>query len=426
MVLLKAFSLRKQSLLLCILAVSIFPLTCKQANGQEDGNVAVKKLLYGCADFDRKACDTLRSAVGKLGVETLLYDCANSDRKACGTLGEAIELQHLRGRLRFIDEGLLARIAFEAKDRGVRVKAISAMDGSNPALKQLAGSRKSSDEFESSAACIRLAIDEPRIRNRLPGITLYAVYSELSQLYVANAPTDVNGNRATQTLSGESVLFQLYQAEGEDRHGQTFAEANWSSHFPMSLTNATPFVPAEVRGEEMLATLLGNAVFTQDDLAELSSSEVPELSEAAVGKLTDQPALAKIAAEVKDPYVREAAVTKLTDQSILARIALEDKESYVRMSAARRLTDQSLLAKIAVQDKDADVRETAVEKLTDQSLLEKIALEDGNSKVQAAAVQKLTSRSMLERISEACNQGRNYDFCSAAGRRLADIRSNAK
>jgi hypothetical protein len=82
--------------------------------------------------------------------------------------------------------------------------------------------------------------------------------------------------------------------------------------------------------------------------------------------------LAKIE-EIEDASVRAAAVGKVTDEDLLAKIAVEDKDATVRSAAdgtlkslriaraaaVKELSDQASLAKIALEDKDAGVREAA-------------------------------------------------------------------
>ena len=191
------------------------------------------------------------------------------------------------------DQALLAKIAVEAEDPVIRAEAIAELDESNPAMRRLAGNlgALTSDTGESIAR-IRLAIQEPRIRNRLPQIVFTPRVGPRSQAYTGG------------TMEGESVTFVLSQA------GETLVEKNWKTAFP-GATLRLGFLPAGVHAEDLLAELLHRAVFTQDDLAELSSSEIPEVRDAAVWNLTDQALLAKITVEDKVPAVRQAAEQRL-------------------------------------------------------------------------------------------------------------------
>ncbi|MGO9093761.1 MAG: hypothetical protein ACLQGV_00920 [Bryobacteraceae bacterium] len=165
----------------------------------------------------------------------------------------------------------LAEAAKQVQDRSLRLQAIAAMEPSGPNLKPLAGylGAPTSDAMES-AARIKLAIREPRIRNRFPLIVFAPQVSLRSHGYF--------GISKGGTMPGESVAFELSQA------GQTLAQRTWSTVFPQQ-TWGFAFLAAKVDATDLLRELLRNAVFTPDDLAELSSSEIPELRQAAQERL---------------------------------------------------------------------------------------------------------------------------------------------
>jgi hypothetical protein len=266
------------------------------------------------------------------------------------------------------------------------------MDGSNPALTKMAGlGRSLTEDVIQSIARINLAIHERCIRKRFPRIELDVSVSNVSVWYGQRFPYgDVS-------VPGESISVVVSQA------GKTLAKKNYSS-FPDKVFPSAPltlsFVDAkEIHGEELLVELLNNAEFTQQDLAELTLSVIPELRFAAVRKITDQTLLAKIAIEDKTRNVRIAAFKELSDQALLAQIAVDIKEKNIRLVAVGKVTDQMLLRSIAAGDKDSDVREAAISNLTDQSLLTKIAVEDTDEFDRRAAIRKLTDQALLARIT---------------------------
>jgi hypothetical protein len=353
------------------------------------------------------------------------------------------------------DQAFLATIAEKGSDRFVRSKAIAAMDGANPAMKRLAGylGALTSDALESIAR-IKLAIQEPRIRNRLPRIAFASVVSGDDARYQKSA--------GVVYMPGERVSFVLSRA------GETLAENHWSTDFPKQ-TPELAFTAASVHGEDLLARLLHGAVFRQDDLSELSSSEIPELRQAAVRNLTDEALLAKIAVEDENSVVRHtavkmlpaghhlsraslatereverytdqvllaeiaktaepmavrrAAVRRLNNRALLAKIATGDEEQLVRLVAIEKLNDQTLLARIAVGDRDLGVRRDAVEKLNDQALLAEIAVEDKDLIVRCFAVERLTRRALLAKIAV---EDEEPSVRRAAQQRLAWLRQYAK
>jgi hypothetical protein len=169
------------------------------------------------------------------------------------------------------EQAALTKAAKEIQDRSLRLQAIAARDPSDPNLNYLAGNlgAPTSDPMQS-AARIKLAIREPRIRNRFPLIVFTPQVALRSHGYF--------GISKGGTMPGESVAFELRQA------GQTLAQKTWSTVFPQQ-TWEFVFLAAHVDATDLLRELLRKAVFTPDDLAELSSSEIPELRQAAQERL---------------------------------------------------------------------------------------------------------------------------------------------
>jgi hypothetical protein len=237
---------------------------------------AIRKLtdqsLFAKIAVGDKNPDVRSQAVEKLTDQALLAKIAVEDKDR-SVRSEASD--------KLADQALLAKIAAVDKDQRVRSRAIAAMDDANPALKRLARLGEGvTFDAERSLARIKLAIQEPRIRYRFPGISSKAEVSDRYSSY--------GGGRMVE-VAGESVSVVLRQA------GETLASHKWSTDFPMEVTtwhgdgggHSTSFLPAKVRGEEVLAELLHRDVFTQDDLAELSSSEIPELRSAARSRLAE-------------------------------------------------------------------------------------------------------------------------------------------
>ena len=139
------------------------------------------------------------AAVGKLTYQALLAKIAAIGKLTDQALLAKIALDDedpvVRGAAagKLTDQAVLAKIAVESEDPVIRTKAIAAMDGSNPALRRLAGlgglslsGRACSGDScitGTSIAHIKLAIQEPRIRSRLPGIVFAASVSAESRSY---------------------------------------------------------------------------------------------------------------------------------------------------------------------------------------------------------------------------------------------------
>ncbi len=304
------------------------------------GRTAVWKLtdqwMLARIAIDGRDAQVRGEAAKKLTDQALLAKIAveSNDETARGT---AIE--------KLTDQSLLTKIADQEKSRDIRAKAIAAMDESNPALKRSAGDLNAltADAVESTAR-IKLAIHESHITNRFPKLLFRVKFGPYEQRYFS-----VNGSGIERTMSGEVVSFTLSQAT-VTLFSPPLANKQWGTHFPAEAKELT-FLAAQVHGEDLLAELLHNAEFTQDDLTELSLSDIPELRQAAVKNLTDQEVLAKVAIEDKIRDVRLAAVVNLTDQKSLAKVAIEAGDSDIRQSASGKVTDQALRAKIALNDK---------------------------------------------------------------------------
>jgi hypothetical protein len=120
--------------------------------------------------------------------------------------------------------------------------------------------------------------------------------------------------------------------------------------------------------------------------------------ESAVGQLTDQALLEKIAAGNDDLDARLLAVKRLTGQAALAQIAVSSKFPAVCDAAIRRVTDQTLLANIAAGD-ESYVRSSAIQNLTDQAQLAKVAQTGVDPHVRWMAVARLRDRTLLAEVA---------------------------
>lgn len=153
----------------------------------------------------------------------------------------------------------------------------------------------------------------------------------------------------------------------------------------------------------------------------------PAVREEAVRDLDDQELLERIALDDPDEIVRLAAVGRLTDQDALARFA-RGRDALATL-AAQRLTEPALLAGVAQFSESRDVRELAVGRITDRAVLQRIATSDTDSEIRWLArsrgigfedtrevlrseLSKLElAQRKLEQVSEFC--GTLDDLCAA-------------
>lgn len=104
--------------------------------------------------------------------------------------------------------------------------------------------------------------------------------------------------------------------------------------------------------------------------------------------------------EGEDSGVRLAAVKKLTDQAALAKLAMEDKEWCVRCTAIETLADQALLAKVAVETKYPDARRTAYYKLSEAGNLAEFSTNTKNPTTRLYVSIFLKIHTVLQSIPE--------------------------
>jgi hypothetical protein len=182
---------------------------------------------------------------------------------------------------------------------------------------------------------MKLAVQEPRIKERMPDLQCVVEVSKTFREYIGVFPT--SGDRTT--VEGEQVTIKLQQG------GHTIDESSWSTAFPHSMGHSShPIVlTADVSGEALLIRLFHRDSFTQDDLADLGHSNIAEVRIGAATNLTKQGVLTVLATTDADPRVRSAAAMNLSDQAVLARVATGDKSSLARTAAVERLTDEAVL-----------------------------------------------------------------------------------
>lgn len=126
-----------------------------------------------------------------------------------------------------------------------------------------------------------------------------------------------------------------------------------------------------------------------------STAPLDTIRNYAIGRLTDQRFLAKIALDKSDPtrsWPRCVAIGKLTDQEILIDIARNDDDLMVRAAAVKNphLRDENTLVVFAKKPHESsDTRRAALEKLTDRNIVEDIAKNDSSADIRKAAKVRL-------------------------------------
>jgi hypothetical protein len=267
-------------------------------------------------------------------------------------------------RAKLTDRGLGSRLASSVG----RANEISKLADSDPVLMQLAGDMGIPTwDARECIARMKLAVREPSIALRFPHLHCVATVSKTTspELYVHRGDPNrvdlgVPGIGAYH-VSGEYVSIALRQS------GKTLAEGSWSTVF-RSQMNPDSDLGADVSAEDLLKTLLHLSAFTPQDLAELVQSNIVEVRLGAAANVTDQALLARVAIEDKSPGDwQPGGVLGAGRPGGVFRdpVATELKEAGVRGVAVGRLTDQAVLTRVASKDQHPAVRRAAVQRLAD-------------------------------------------------------------
>ncbi len=274
--------------------------------------VTDQALLLQIALVDRD-CKATDSAIGKLTDQAMLGKVAIEGEAECAR-ELAVE--------KVTDQVLLARVAERGDESPVtRFKAIAAVDDSNPVLMRLAGDLASvTNDARQSLARVKLAIQDPLIKNRIARTVLEASIRDIQEGYT-DAGADARRNPMLNalpgypppdvvTFDGEALTFKLVRADSV-----AVVESNWCTVFEQKMwSHGGAFIPARVEAGEFMAKLFHLPSFTHDDLLRAVGSTIPEVRLGAVADINDSTILAKLALEDKAPEVRAAAGKKLSGQ----------------------------------------------------------------------------------------------------------------
>lgn len=222
-----------------------------------------QKLLAKIAVEDKDGI--IRSAaVGKLTDQTLLTKIAVED-----------DYYWVRETAlkKITNQALLVKLIESGKDQYVSAWAAAELDDSNPDMRRLAGDLKYiSYDAVQSIARIKMAIIDPIIKKRIPDIEFEVELQHIEREYTEKDRNIVSPS--THTFDGMSVIFKLRKS------GIVLVQKEWNSYAPPEAN--LPFIHVEVENARFLADLFHLNLFYQEDLEELSKSEIPEVRKAAM------------------------------------------------------------------------------------------------------------------------------------------------
>jgi len=170
------------------------------------------------------------------------------------------------------NQALLAAIAVEDEDRYVRVAAVEKVTDKS-LLAKIAGREHG---FATNAivatATIRLGLENPIVRLRIPNAEFDIYDGSTHQLYSLHP--------GWPTISVEGEYIEITVTQGS----RTLAEDIWETDYPKSVPESPYklFIPAEVNSIHLMKQLFSQPEFTREDLFDLEKSPIPEVQAAAL------------------------------------------------------------------------------------------------------------------------------------------------
>jgi hypothetical protein len=324
--------------------------------------------------------------------QDLLESIAKSDR-------DPLIRAAATGRLR--SQTLLARLAIDDPEARIRVAATGKLTDA-PLLLRIA-TTDSSAGVRRAAAANRYLTDQAQLavlaqadpESAVRSVAVLRLTDQAVLGRIAQSDSDaLVRTRAVERVSDQAVLAGLATATHEDvRLGAVGA-----------LTDQT--VLAKVARTDPSRGVRARAVARLKDQAELAAAVAlsdPDgvVRKAAVGLLTDQSVLARVAKSDKDPDVALAAVRSITDEGVRAEVAASAVADDVRELALGGIDDQRVIAALARKDPAPRVRYKAIAKLTDQGVLADLAKNDPEPKIRIQAIARVSGQSVLADVARA-------------------------
>ncbi len=179
------------------------------------------------------------------------------------------------------DPGKLGALAARETDPMVCTRILSRLPDASPALLPVAGDlSRSARNAREGIARIKLAVREPRVQIRCPGLQTAVAIDIIGEQYTTMG---LGGRRLL--IRGEKIAVSLQWQNNPP------VQKQWQSAFPkdfLALDGVFPrFQEADVNVGELLEALLRAGDFTPDDLAELVRSKIPEVRTAAQKRQTE-------------------------------------------------------------------------------------------------------------------------------------------
>jgi hypothetical protein len=325
---------------------------CSSLSAQSFDPALIYKLCKECKAGNQKSCselekaavkqtnpvDVRRGAIACISDQDALFKAASKD---------LVRDNRLFAISRLTDQQVLNSIVLKEQDQQIRIAAVNNMT--------------------DQALLLSIAMNDIDFSVRKEAITRVNGNDALLKI-INNEDNDTIREVALRKLDNEAVCLALYQtSKSVDR--------------------------------KFLIPKINDIIFLEK--VALDTTDNPESRGAAIGKISSQSLLEKLATSDRYWYVRKSATQNLADQQLLAKIAVSDESHNTRAAAASNLIDQKLLAKIAVDDNSWDVRLAAVKNIHDNTILKLIVKDDNEyDTVRLEALKNVTDEKFLAYITE--------------------------
>lgn len=315
---------------------------------------------FGISRYARR---TAAEALGKIGdaraVEALCNALRDPDRYVCKNAAEAL----VRIGTPAV-EPLCAALLNDAVlvGRAAAAEALGKIGGAHAVEPLCAALKDENEDVRRAAAEALVEIGDARavepliaaVKDENEDVRRLAVTKVTDQSVLAKvAKTDTHAGvrkEAVKKVTDQSLLAEVAMTDDD---GEVRTEA------VEKITNQSVLAKVAMRMRELNPS---------DD--EWGMGATYRSHEAALARLTDPAAWARVAKGANELSIRELALRKVTDQTVLAEVAMTDTYyEGLGKHAINRLTDPAALAAVAKGAHDGYIRKLAAEKVTGQTAL---------------------------------------------------------
>jgi len=388
-------------IILCIAALTACKPTLDTVSKTE--NFDELRTIAQTKDIQTNVKNAAIEKLGKIGAITQLEQMVDYPGKEDPALRSKV-LNVLGSTTNYVEttsnQKILALIATTNKNHLIRLKALNRITDSLTLL-----TLAEHPLWKPRSPHIAAIFNTKDMQSKLYGIVVYSNFHHKNKGHMRKL--------AVKHLTDITVVEMLLSSARVQVNNPSLKEAVWNKFDNMMrlvtdediitrfvVRDYYPGTTANILQERLEAGVVKSKALLFK-IATRSSN--PKFVKAAVGNITDQTVLTKIAIEGKNGV---AAVDLVTKPSLLAQIAKDASRKEVVLAALKRISDPAVLAQIAKSDQSSNVTLTALEKIHDQETLVDIAKSDASFKVALTATEKITDPQHLFQIASSTKRVR--------------------